>query len=232
MSKVAIVQSNYIPWKGYFDLIARSDVFILFDEVQFTKRDWRNRNRIKSKNGLQWLSVPILTKGKYYQKINETKINRNNWAKDHFLSLQSNYSRAPFFKEIMPWLSSCYFDHVYDSLSHLNYTFIAAICNYLGVTTEIMTSSEIESRSNYYKSDRLLEICKALNASEYISGPRARSYLDVDLFCKNEINVSWMSYDNYPIYPQLWDGFDHYVSVLDLIFNCGKESTQFMKFVR
>lgn len=231
LRSVAIVQSNYIPWKGYFDLIAKSDIFVLFDEVQYTKRDWRNRNLIKSQTGPQWLSVPVLTKGKYYQKISETEINGDKWRKDHLLALQSNYARAPFFKDTIKWLQPCYFDHTYESISHLNLTFISAICTFLGITTEILYSSEFVSSSDQHRSQRLLEICKSLKASEYISGPKAKSYLDEHHFMANDITVSWMSYDDYPVYPQLWGKFDHHLSILDLIFNCGPDSANFMKHI-
>ena len=232
LRRVAIVQSNYIPWKGYFDLIARSDVFVLLDDVQYTKRDWRNRNLIKSRNGPQWLSVPVLTKGKYYQKISETQLDGDLWRKEHFSTLQANYAKAPFFNDTISWLRPCYFDYQYESISHLNLVFITAICKYLGITTQILSSSQFSVSSDKHKSDRLLDICKCLNATEYISGPKAKSYLNERLFLIDNVKVSWMSYDNYPSYPQLWGQFDHYVSILDLIFNCGNESVHYMKYTR
>jgi len=180
LKKVAILQSNYIPWKGYFDLISYVDEFIIYDDMQFTKRDWRNRNKIKTPTGLQWLSVPVLSKGKFHQKINETKINGNQWQKDHWNTLTRNYSRARFFEEISKWLKPLYLKRDYSFLSDLNRTFMDAICSYLNIRTKISSSSDYELIGD--KSQRLANIVKQSEANEYVSGPAAKNYIDEGVF--------------------------------------------------
>lgn len=228
MKKIVITQSNYIPWKGYFDLIAMADEIVLYDDVQFTKRDWRNRNQIKTPTGKIWLTVPVQTKNKFNQKISETLIdNESKWAESHWKAIFLNYSRTPFFKEIECWLKPIYLDKNQNSLSCLNESLIKAICNYLQIKTLILKSSEFKLDAN--KSENLLNICKARNAYEYISGPAAKSYLDLEIFKKHNIKVIWANYSNYPEYPQLWNDFYHDVSILDLLFNCGEKTYLYMK---
>lgn len=140
MKKIAILQSNYIPWKGYFDLIAAVDEFILYDDMQYTRRDWRNRNQIKTPQGVQWLTVPVLVKGKYHQKIRETRIDGNEWAAMHWKALVQNYRRAPHFEEIAKWLEPLYTSGNYSHISELNRRFIESICEYLGIGTSITNS--------------------------------------------------------------------------------------------
>jgi hypothetical protein len=230
LKKIAITQSNYIPWKGYFDLLASVDEIILYDDVQFTKRDWRNRNQIKTPNGKLWLTVPVKTKNNYYQKINETLIdNETKWAQSHWKTIFLNYSKAPYFKEIESWLKPIYIDLNIDNLSLLNQCLIKAVCKYLKIETKILSSSEFIINGN--KSEKLLNICKAREANEYISGPAAKNYLDLDIFIAQNIKVTWFNYSNYHKYPQLWNDFYHDVSILDLLFNCGPDSYIYMKYV-
>jgi hypothetical protein len=226
--KVAIVQSNYIPWKGYFDLIAAADTFILYDDVQFTRRDWRNRNLIKTPQGTQWLTVPVKAKGKYLQTVRETEIDGSDWADKHWRSLGSNYARAPYFKEIAMLLEPLYAQQ-HRTLSELNRTFIAAICGYLGIGTALADSSDFSLVEG--KSERLADLCRQAGATTYISGPAARAYLDEETFAKHGIAVKWFNYDGYPDYPQLWGPFLPGVSVVDLLFNCGPEAPRAMKHV-
>lgn len=140
MKKVAILQSNYIPWKGYFDMIASVDEFILYDDMQYTKRDWRNRNQIKTPQGVQWLTIPVRVKGKYHQKIRETEIEGSDWVESHWRYLVQNYSRSPYFKEIVEWLEPLYFNDIPTHLSQVNRRFIEAICKYLSISTVISNS--------------------------------------------------------------------------------------------
>ena len=225
--KVAILQSNYIPWKGYFDLIACVDEFIIYDDMQFTKRDWRNRNKIKTPSGLQWISVPVFSKGKFQQKINETKIDGNHWQKNHWNTLKKNYSRASFFEEIYHWLKPLYLEKSYIFISDLNITFIKAICSFLRINTKISYSSDYELIGD--KSERLANLCKQVGATEYVSGPTAKSYIDADVFNSLEIELTWFDYGGYEPYQQLWGDFFHDVSVLDLMFNCGQDATKYLK---
>lgn len=229
MKKVAILQSNYIPWKGYFDLIGAVDEFVLYDEMQYTRRDWRNRNQIKTPQGLKWLTVPVLVKGKYHQKISETEIDGVSWTANHWKALEQNYRRAPYFDEISEWLLPLY-SLEYPYLSALNLVFIRKICEYLNIKT-IITSSERYNLAGE-KTERLANICAEAGGDEYVSGPSARNYIDEQVFRQKEIKLSWFEYEGYKEYPQLWGEFTHNVTILDLLFNCGKESQKFMKFTR
>ena len=227
MKKVAILQSNYIPWKGYFDLIAAVDEFILYDDMQYTRRDWRNRNLIKTPQGPQWLTVPVKVKGKYEQTIRETEIDGTQWAANHWKSLSLNYRRAKYFDEVSTWLQALYEAQPDASISELNRRFIMAVCTYLGIHTEISHSWDYHLRDG--KSERLADLCVQAGATQYISGPAARSYLDEQIFADLGIDVVWFDYTGYPEYPQLWGEFVHGVSILDLLFNCGSESRLSMK---
>lgn len=230
MKKIAILQSNYIPWKGYFDMIASVDEFILYDDMQYTRRDWRNRNLIKTPNGVQWLTVPVLVKGKYYQKIRETEIDGTSWAAVHWKSLQQNYRSSPHFEEIATWLQPLYLDEQYSHLSQLNRTFIEAICKFLGINTRISNSCDYNLIDG--KTERLADLCAQAGGTEYTSGPAARDYIEERLFSERGIGLLWFDYSGYPEYPQLHGDFNHGVSILDLLFNCGSNSSRYMKFVR
>lgn len=225
--KIAILQSNYIPWKGYFDLINCVDEFVVFDDVQFTKRDWRNRNKLKTPTGTAWLTVPVKVAGKFEQLIKDTEIENDSWSKKHWKFFEMNYKRSKYFNEVCEFLEDCYLETPYKYLSELNMSLIKKICSYLDINTKFSHSSDFNLVNE--KSSRLLEICKQANATEYISGPAAKNYLNTDLFDKSKINVSWFNYSSYPEYPQLWGEFVHEVSILDLLFNCGKDSIKYLQ---
>jgi len=230
MKKVAIVQSNYIPWKGYFDMIAAVDEFILYDDMQYTRRDWRNRNQIKTSQGVQWLTVPVKVKGKYHQKIKETEIDGSDWALVHWKALQQNYSRAPCFEEVATWLRPIYTNEAFQYLSQLNRQLIEAVCRYLGIKTVISNSWDYALLEG--KTERLADLCAQAGGTEYISGPLAKDYVEERVFTARGISLTWFDYDGYPEYPQLWGGFAHGVTVLDLLFNCGKDAHRYMRYVR
>lgn len=221
MSKtIAIIQSNYIPWKGYFDIIDASDEFIVYDDMQYTRRDWRNRNLIKTSSGPKWLTVPVAVKGKFDQRICDTKIADKSWAELHFKTIQHAYSRTPFFREYANWLESLYTEAAaMEYLSEVNLLFLKAICSQLGITTEIRCSTELEIHGD--RSERLLNICKTLRADHYISGPAASCYLDLELFNSAGVEVSFFDYSNYQEYDQVYPPFSHQVSALDLLFHAG-----------
>lgn len=228
MSKrVAIVQSNYIPWKGYFDLIASVDEFILYDDMQYTRRDWRNRNLIKTPEGTSWLTVPVKVKGKYLQPIRDTEIDGSEWQAKHWKSLHMQYARAPHFAEIAAWLEPLYLQQNYTHLSAMNETFLRAVCAYLGINTTITHSWDYPMGEG--KSERLAALCAAAGGSTYLSGPSAKDYLDEGAFAAHGIAVEWFDYQGYPEYPQLWGAFDHAVTILDLLFNCGQHAGDYMK---
>lgn len=230
MKKVAILQSNYIPWKGYFDLIAAVDEFILYDDMQYTRRDWRNRNQIKTPQGLKWLTVPVEVKGKYYQSIKETQIADDKWATAHLNAFILNYYRAPFFDEVMEWLTPLYTHNPPADLSSLNRKFIVAVCNYLGISTKITCSSEYRLLDG--KTERLVGLCLQAGASEYISGPSAKDYIEPAQFSDAHIKLTWFDYNGYSEYSQLWGEFQHGVTILDLLMNCGTSAKKSMRFVK
>jgi len=227
MKRVAIVQSNYIPWKGYFDLIASVDEFILYDDMQYTRRDWRNRNQIKTPRGLQWLTIPVVVKGKYHQTIRETGTDGQEWAAQHWKALSLNYRRAPCFDEIAAWLEPLYHGPLPPDLSTVNRRLLEAVCAFLGIGTLLRNSWDYHLVDG--KSERLADLCVQAGATDYVSGPAARDYLDPAVFSTRGIAVHWFDYAGYPEYPQQWGAFSHGVTVLDLLFNCGRKSSQFMK---
>lgn len=225
--KVAISQSNYIPWKGYFDMIAAVDEFILFDEVQFTKNDWRNRNLIKTPQGVQWLTVPVGPNIK--RCIREVKISNNKWQIKHWKTLVSNYGSASHFEEIAEWLEPLYIANSYTHLSEMNHQFIQTICCYLDISTRI--SNSIDYKLIGDKVERLVNLCTQVGGTEYISGPSARNYINENVFTDQTIKLTWFSYEGYPEYPQLWGKFTHQVTILDLLFNLGKSARNQMKYI-
>ena len=228
--KVAILQSNYIPWKGYFDMISAVDEFILYDDMQYTRRDWRNRNKIKTPQGTKWLTVPVQVKGKYHQKIRDTEIDGISWAPAHWKSLIQNYQRAPHFQEIKNWLEPLYnMEEAYTHLSQLNRQFIEAVCEYLGIETVISNSWDYNLCEG--KTERLADLCAQAGGTEYISGPAARDYVEESIFTERDIQLTWFDYTGYSEYPQLWGEFTHGVTVLDLLFNCGKSAPGYMRYV-
>jgi hypothetical protein len=225
--KVCITQSNYIPWKGYFDNIKQVDIFVVYDDMQYTKRDWRNRNVVKTAQGLKWLTIPVEVKGKYFQKIKDTKIADKNWNLSHLGIIKQSYKQASCYKEMIDWLEELYLNCRYIYLTDVNMHFIQAINDLLGITTEIRFSSEFELAEG--KTDRLIDICTYLEASDYYSGPSAKSYLDHERFFAKDIQVHYFNYDNYPIYRQLHGQFEHNVSIIDLILNEGIKSPGFLR---
>lgn len=225
--RIAISQSNYIPWKGYFDLINSVDVFVIFDEMQYTKRDWRNRNRIKTPAGTKWLSIPVFVTGKFFQKISETQAVDSDWRKKHWSTILHSYARTAHFRDYADLFSAIYLTETETCLSEINISFIRKICEILEIKTAIKRSSDFEMPDG--KTERLVSICKQASAKVYYSGPAAKSYIDPNLFLGAGIELRWMDYSNYPVYPQLFPPFDHFVSVFDLIFNTGPKAKMFMK---
>ncbi|MDT6960368.1 WbqC family protein [Cupriavidus sp. SZY C1] len=231
MKSVAIVQSNYIPWKGYFDMIASVDEFILYDDMQYTRRDWRNRNQIKTPQGVQWLTVPVQVKGRYDQKIRDTEIDTSTeWARTHWRTLEQNYRRAAHFDEVAKWVAPLYCDAVYGNLSEMNRVFIEAICAYLRIDTRISNSWDYVLTDG--KTERLADLCAQAGGTRYVSGPAARDYVDEAVFADRGIELHWFDYGGYAEYPQLWGEFTHGVSILDLLFNCGADARRYMKYVQ
>ena len=226
--KVAVLQSNYIPWKGYFDLIRSVDAFVFYDDVQYTRRDWRNRNKIKTAQGEHWLSVPVKNKGRFEQLINEVEISDPSWAAQHWKTIVMSYRRAPCFAEMETPIRNLYEQAAtLSSLSRVNQLFIEGLCPLLDIHTPLYRSEElglVEGRN-----ERLIHLCQRMHARDYLSGPAASSYLDEAAFAAAGIGLSYMSYEGYPEYPQLYGEFQHSVSVIDLLFNTGADAPAFME---
>ena len=221
MKKVAILQSNYIPWKGYFDLISQVDEFIFYDDVQYTAHDWRNRNRIKTQNGLLWLSIPV---GESQSRlICEVEIQNSTWQKKHWQTILQYYKKAPYFKDYKDFFEIFYLKKTHTNLSEMNHALIKKICkDILEIKTEFRDSSEFCLQGK--KEERVLELLQKTNAGYYLSGPAAKDYIVEQHFREKKIEIAWMNYFGYPEYQQQFGQFEHSVSILDLIFNVGKES--------
>ena len=226
VKRIAAIQSSYIPWKGYFDLLASVDEFILFDDVQFTRRDWRSRNQIKTKDGLLWLTVPVDSKGKYLQKIKDVQIADARWNDKHWTTIRSSYAKATHFADYKEPVEELFRGATSTSLSEINHRLTTGLASLLGIDTEIRSSMDYKIEEG--KNQRLISLCQQAGATEYVSGPSASSYLDEELFRENGLSVSFFSYDGYPEYRQLHGPFEHFVTVLDLLFNQGPTAREFM----
>ncbi len=214
---VVITQSNYIPWKGYFDLIRASDHVILYDDMQYTRRDWRNRNQIKTKDGVIWLTIPVEVKGKYEQSIAQTKVSDPTWYKKHLTTIYHAYKKSSHFDKFYQILEKAYLElDGVDHLSMINFKLIKMICEYLNIHTTIEFS--MNYRLIEGKTERLVNLCEQLKATDYLSGPAAKAYIHQGLFDQSKIDLHFADYTNYPIYPQFYGDFVHGVSILDLLF--------------
>lgn len=224
--KAVILQSNYIPWKGYFDLINMAGVFIFYDDGQYTKNDWRNRNKIKTHHGVLLLTIP-LHHGNSKQKISEKIVYSNSWRKKHWKSICIAYSKSKYFKQYKDIFEDLYLNSSEINLSKINYAFIKTINKILGITTPLQFSSNFQLIMG--KTERIINLCKQVGANEYISGSAGKNYIKEDLFREAGLSVTWMDYSSYPEYTQQPLPFEHQVSILDLIFNEGPESNTFLK---
>jgi hypothetical protein len=227
MKRIAILQSNYIPWKGYFDLIAGVDEFMFFDDMQFTRRDWRNRNLIKTPAGTRWLTIPVEVSGRYLQRIDETRISDPGWRRSHWSTIVQNYRPAPHFRHFEERIASMYDAADTPMLSEANQQMVATLCGILDIHTPLTRSTDYGSFEG--KVERLVSLCLAAGATHYMSGPAARDYIDPTQFADAGIELEWMDYSGYGEYPQLHPPFEHGVSILDLLFNCGSDTRRYMK---
>lgn len=227
MKSCIITQSNYIPWKGYFDSINQVDIFVIYDDMQYTKRDWRNRNYIKTPQGLKWLSIPVEVSGKFHQKINETLISDKSWNRSHWESIKQNYKEAPCFKDHKDWLENLYMNCQFEKLSEVNEYFLKEIGNFLGIKTEFRRSEEFVLSEE--RTQKMVDICVDLGADNYYSGPSAKAYMIEDKFTDKGIQLHYFDYSGYPEYPQLFENFEHGVSIIDMIMNLGIETPNYMK---
>jgi WbqC-like protein family len=224
--KVAVVQSNYVPWKGYFDLIHAVDEFILFDCVQYTRRDWRNRNLIKTKDGPAWLTIPVKASGKYLAPIEAIEVDGQKWRERHWQLLSSSYARAPHFRDYAPRFEALYATRDDVRLSLVNRSFLEEVCAILNIRTRLSWATEYDLVEG--KTERIVSLCRQAGGSVYVSGPAAREYLEPQKFEAAGIELRFFDYHGYSEYPQCHPPFRHDVSVLDLLFNAGPHASSFM----
>ena len=226
MKKIAINQTIYLPWKGYFDLINSVDVFVFLDTVQYTEHDWRNRNKILTHQGSKWITVPIKNSCRRGQLICEAEIdNRSTWQRKHYNAFKLNYSKAPYFNEFEWIIEELFMNKSWNKISEFNISAIKLIAKILGIKTEFIDSLDLNPEGA--KDDRVIDIIKKLNGDYYLSGPRASEYLIPEKFENNNIKLEYINYD-YPDYKQVFEPFDHFVTVLDLIFNCGEAAPYYI----
>ena len=221
--QVAILQSSYIPWKGYFDLIHDVDLFIFYDDVQYTHSDWRNRNKLLTRNGPRWLSIPAGHNLK--SLICEVEIPDQRWKQQHKSIIEQNYRSAPFIKESRPLLDFLYENSI-TNLSDYNQRAIKHLSDILGIQTQFTDSRLLGI--NGRKTERLIGILEKVGATKYISGPAARDYIDESLFAEAGIELLYKEYPPYPPYRQCFNPFSPFVTVLDLIFNVGADASQYI----
>ncbi len=225
MKRVAILQSNYIPWKGYFDIIRKVDLFVFYDDVQYTKNDWRNRNMIATAKGPQWLTIPCGTD--LNRLVCEVRADKAPWRRKHWASIEQNYRKAPHWDYFAPYLRDFY-GREWEYLSDLNQTFIRDVSrNVLGFGTEFGDSRDYGLSGA--KGDRVLDLLKQTGATHYLSGPAAKSYIDESAFEREGIALEWMDYSGYPEYDQRFAPFSHNVSIVDLIFCCGPDAPDYIR---
>jgi WbqC-like protein family len=224
--RLAVVQSSYIPWKGYFDLIHAVDEFVLFDDVQFTRRDWRNRNRIKTKNGVRWLTIPLAVKGHYHAPIKDMRVADPTWGERHWRQLRDSYGKASGFRRLADRFEALYLGGGDERLSLINRRFIDEVCSILEIDTRLSWSTDYTLQAG--RNQRLLDLCLQAGATTYVSGPSARAYLDVELFRQSGVDVVFFDYAGYPHYEQPFPPFEHTVSVLDLLFCTGDDAPRYM----
>jgi hypothetical protein len=226
MKRVAILQSNYIPWKGYFDIIAAVDEFILYCDVQFTKNDWRNRNLIKTAQGKKWLTIPVRVHS-LHQNIDEVTVVGRQWPASHWRIISDSYRAAPYFSHYKDVFEKLFLETDDHYLSKVNYRFLRAILKILRVTTKITWSKDyapIPGRST----ERVINLCRAAGATHYLSGPAGKDYIQPEQFAAAGIDLEYMDYAGYPEYPQLYAPFDHAVSIVDLILMCGPKAPYYI----
>lgn len=225
MKKVAIIQSNYIPWKGYFDIIHDVDLFVFYDDVQYTKNDWRNRNKVKTAQGLCWLTIPV---GPAEDRlICEVEIGNGSWSRKQWETVKQSYSKTPYFKEYQDFFQYVYLEAKWANLSELNQYLVKTISKeFLGIQTSFKDSREFHAQGE--KLDRLVDLLGKVGANLYVSGPTAKGYIDESRFRDAAIELVYKNYSGYPEYPQPFPPFQHAVSIVDLLFCCGPEAPYFI----
>jgi len=223
---LVVLQPGYLPWLGFFDQMRRSDIFVYYDDVQFDKHGWRNRNRIKSPEGPYWLTVPVLHRGKGQPLINDTLIDaRSGWARKHIGTLRQYYGKAPYAKQYLPELEAL-LSRPWTRIVDLDIALVALMADWLALSPNVVRASELGIEGA--QSERLINLCEHFGAQRYLSGNAARDYLDVAEFSKRGVEVVWQDY-RHPVYPQQYEPFVPYLSAIDLLLNCGGDSASILK---
>lgn len=226
--KCVILQPSYIPWRGFFHQIQKCDVFVFYDDVQYDKGGWRNRNRIKTQSGPKWLTIPVITKGALSQGqlLRDIRTDENQkWQRRHWQTLMQSYAKAPFLTEVAPHLEQAYLEPAPNLVDFTIRTTIL-LSNMLGIgDRQFLRSSDLKAEGQ--KTNRIISIIEQLGASHYISGPAAKAYLDIDKLSEHKITLEYMDY-NYPEYEQLYPPFEGKVSIVDLLFMMGPDSPKYI----
>lgn len=221
---IAIHQPQYLPWLGYIEKIDRADVFVILDNVQYKKNEWQNRNRIKTAQGWQWITVPVLYR--FPEKINEVRINnKTSWRRKHLQALISNYAKSPYFTKHKEHFEDMY-GRNRERLVDINTDCIKYLANAFGIKTRIVMASEMKLRED--PTERLIDICKNLNGNVYLAGRDGAKYMDLDKFDKEGIEIVFQDY-KHPVYNQLYGEFKAYMSSIDLLFNHGDDSIEILR---
>lgn len=220
-----MLQPNYIPWKGVFDLISRVDVFVFYDDVQYTKRDWRNRNKIKTKDGEIWLTVPV--KASRDQLICEVEIDQSvDWQENHYKTIKNSYAKTPFLAEYEFLLEEIYLKTKWKKISDLDVFSTKIIAKALGLNPEWVLASDLHAQGSK-DGEKIINICKKLDCDYFINGPAARDFMDTEKFKEASITLDYIDY-SYPEYSQVHGSFTHGVSILDTLFHCGPNAPKFI----
>ncbi len=227
MKKAALFQSNYIPWKGYFDIINDVDIFVFYDDVQYTKRDWRNRNYIKAKSGTILLTVPVQNDDLRNKKIYEVEIDqKTDWQEKHLKTILLSYAKSPHLNEYKDMLNEIYVNNRWENLCELNRFCTKIICEKLGIKTQFLNLEDMNIEGNK-NGERILKVCKEIDCDYVLNGPAAQEFVDDDYLAANGVTIEYKKYD-YPPYRQLNFPFEHGVSVLDLLFQTGKDAPKYI----
>ena len=223
--RVVINQSNYLPWKGYFDLIHDADLFIFLDDVQFTKNDWRNRNRIKASRGCEWITIPV---GQNIRRlVCEVEMPGSDWARQHWGIIERSYRQAPYFEKYAPFFMEVFLRMRWKYLSELNQYLVKAIGkNFFDLKTKFLDSRDFQIQTR--GQDRVINLLKQVGARTYISGPAGKTYLEPERFATEGLSLQWKDYSGYPEYSQMYPPFEHAVSILDLLFSMGPKAADYI----
>ena len=224
--RVTILQPSYLPWLGFFEQMSRSDKFVLLDDVQYTRRDWRNRNKVRVKEGWVWLTVPVQQKSRFSQSLLETRIDNSvSWRRKHLETLRQHYCKAPFFEKYFPRCQQVY-EKDWTFLFDLCLETIQFLKEEMGIETPLLRSSEMKPGGE--KTERLVSICRELGATHYLSGESGSNYIAEEDFSSQGIALEYQNYEH-PVYPQRYTGFVPHLSAIDLLFNCGEQSLGILK---